>query len=835
MADIFMSYARPDRDKVRGLIPILEAQAWNVFWDSAIEPGRRWDELIAAELESARCIIVIWSQASVLSDWVKDEANRGRERQVLVPVSIDGTRAPLGFRHVQTESIDDWSAAVNDQALQRLLAGVQRIIGIRTEQDQTLQTQDPAHADQVLTPRRPDLTSVPGSFRFDAAPDGSFIVDYITECGDSFASTYAMAYLIATQAVEIGRSQSVPPGAILFLGINDPHPRPSFDHYERTFLTPYARAYSAQADEHRALFAVPAYHHSQVGLAHFETLFCAAQNRAARGRGLSFGGWDTHQHETFFAVALPHKWWMWGVDVRYGHPLASKQFNYFGLIAERMTSDDKIIICGPQENWLRSEFDDWAEQANLRKIVAIAEASGARVLAVITGGRREYAHSTIAGKAVELFEIGGGRHFVLSSHREPRVALLRWQVPGRNATDGNATSPTPTDAYAARPRDRSGYEKELDSWFLSKMGARSIVNFVRRGIANVIDWANKPPALIRAEISRSRTYSPGVTANASGFFRRRRDSIVLNLRTVLLPLVNIRYAFIVGCVYWLITWQFQNLVTQYNISGGKIDGLGITNGLWEVLPYMPLYLVSAIIASISLAVMLGGLYTVLLRYAGGGYAGVLHSFAKVFFGTAHFLAHVTAMFTLSLLVVAVNNQMAGPIEQQLDAMYRGRSEQAPIVRDVIQEGVGPLQREREKQQREQAFAQPGTPARPTPVRELVGFTVYPVLMIVLGGVAGGLIWGCYLAITGLFGAGFAEKAFAILRIKGYRSFLRLRLEPNQLTIYPVGLKRFPSKKRAWRKSREYKAATELVPDAPLAPELIEPPIVILANRPSTAP
>ena len=103
MADIFLSYARPDRDKVRGLVPILEAQGWSVFWDAAIEPGQRWDNLIAAELESARCVVVIWTQSSVLSDWVKDEANRGREREVLVPVSIDGTRAPLGFRHVQVE------------------------------------------------------------------------------------------------------------------------------------------------------------------------------------------------------------------------------------------------------------------------------------------------------------------------------------------------------------------------------------------------------------------------------------------------------------------------------------------------------------------------------------------------------------------------------------------------------------------------------------------------------------------------------------------------------------------------------------------------------------
>src|SRR5262249_45362033 len=135
VADIFVSYARVDRDKVRGLIPILESQGWSVFWDPAIEPGQRWDNLIAGELEGARCVVAIWSQASVLSSWVKDEATRGREREVLIPVSIDGARAPLGFRHIQMEQIDDWAAVRNATGLQRFLAAIRRTIGAG-EQDQ---------------------------------------------------------------------------------------------------------------------------------------------------------------------------------------------------------------------------------------------------------------------------------------------------------------------------------------------------------------------------------------------------------------------------------------------------------------------------------------------------------------------------------------------------------------------------------------------------------------------------------------------------------------------------------------------------------------------------
>ena len=42
---------------------------------------------------------------------------------------------------------------------------------------------------------------------------------------------------------------------------------------------------------------------------------------------------------------------------------------------------------------------------------------------------------------------------------------------------------------------------------------------------------------------------------------------------------------------------------------------------------------------------------------------------KFVVGTAHFLAHLTAMFTLSLLIVTWNNQMTPTIQSQLDALY----------------------------------------------------------------------------------------------------------------------------------------------------------------------
>ena len=98
MADIFISYARPDREKIAPLSAALEQAGWTVWWDRHIDGGAAFARAIETELEASRAVVVGWSQAAVQSDWVKDEAATARDQGKLVPVSLDGTAAPLGFR-----------------------------------------------------------------------------------------------------------------------------------------------------------------------------------------------------------------------------------------------------------------------------------------------------------------------------------------------------------------------------------------------------------------------------------------------------------------------------------------------------------------------------------------------------------------------------------------------------------------------------------------------------------------------------------------------------------------------------------------------------------------
>jgi tetratricopeptide (TPR) repeat protein len=102
MIDVFISYASEDRERVRPLVEALERSGWEVWWDRQIGAGSAFDREIEKAIDSAKCIIVAWSDYSVESEWVRTEANEGLEKGNLVPVALDEVRPPLAFRRIQT-------------------------------------------------------------------------------------------------------------------------------------------------------------------------------------------------------------------------------------------------------------------------------------------------------------------------------------------------------------------------------------------------------------------------------------------------------------------------------------------------------------------------------------------------------------------------------------------------------------------------------------------------------------------------------------------------------------------------------------------------------------
>lgn len=126
---VFLSYSRADHDHARVLALALEEAGLQVWWDALIEGGAVFAKTIETALAASDAVVVLWSQHSIASDWVLDEAAHGRDMKKLVPVSLDGTEPPLGFRQYQAITLAMGQGRIDDASLQTVLRAVLPLAG----------------------------------------------------------------------------------------------------------------------------------------------------------------------------------------------------------------------------------------------------------------------------------------------------------------------------------------------------------------------------------------------------------------------------------------------------------------------------------------------------------------------------------------------------------------------------------------------------------------------------------------------------------------------------------------------------------------------------------
>lgn len=104
-----------------------------------------------------------------------------------------------------------------------------------------------------------------------------------------------------------------------------------------------------------------------------------------------------------------------------------------------------------------------------------------------------------------------------------------------------------------------------------------------------------------------------------------------------------------------------------------------------------------------------------------------------------------------------------------------------------------------------------------------------------GWIVGAVLLGLYLLVSLNVFSRHADHAFSSLRLKGWKSFVRLKLASDgSLSIYPIGLRRVPrTRGEAFRAEPEIlsgdRGLISLFPDR-LKPELIEAPVRITPDR-----
>ena len=150
MADIFISYAHDELERVEPLVRALESRDWSVWWDREIRPGSSWDDDIEREVIGASCVVTVWTKKSVESRWVKNESMSGLERGVLVPVRLDDVDLPIAFKGTQVADLTQWSGDSSAPEFATFLDAVAAVLSgepSRTSSDQP----------EVHVSRRPDL------------------------------------------------------------------------------------------------------------------------------------------------------------------------------------------------------------------------------------------------------------------------------------------------------------------------------------------------------------------------------------------------------------------------------------------------------------------------------------------------------------------------------------------------------------------------------------------------------------------------------------------------------------------------------------------------------
>ncbi len=149
MADVFISYANEDRPRAKSVADALERRGRNVFWDRVIPVGESFHDVIERAIDESRCMVVLWSQHAVGSNWVRNEAEEGERRGMLVPAQLEPSAIPLAFRHLQTADLSDWTPNQAHQQFEQLLTSIERVLDAEPSKAKPRQSYRPVVAKPV--------------------------------------------------------------------------------------------------------------------------------------------------------------------------------------------------------------------------------------------------------------------------------------------------------------------------------------------------------------------------------------------------------------------------------------------------------------------------------------------------------------------------------------------------------------------------------------------------------------------------------------------------------------------------------------------------------------
>lgn len=129
MVDVFISYSRNNRDRVRALADAVKALGYVVWWDDELPPHKSYGDVITEKITNAKAAIVCWSADAAQSEWVRAEADLARNQKKLIQTSYDEVMPPMPFNQIQFASLADWQGQADHSGWRKVQASLTDLCG----------------------------------------------------------------------------------------------------------------------------------------------------------------------------------------------------------------------------------------------------------------------------------------------------------------------------------------------------------------------------------------------------------------------------------------------------------------------------------------------------------------------------------------------------------------------------------------------------------------------------------------------------------------------------------------------------------------------------------
>ena len=273
------------------------------------------------------------------------------------------------------------------------------------------------------------------------AADGNFNFDFVADTGDGGNATYTVASALLKNNLTVtdnhGQPLVLPEGRLLVLGGDLAYPGASPYDYQFRFTELFEAArdrnspYAQKNDAGKVVVSIAQNHDWFDSLSSFNRTIL----RKYKILGY-FHGQKNRQQQSYFALKLPHNWWVLGFDFALSNDLDGQQLACFSALIRngQIKAGDRLILVYPKPYWV-SGLGDGAMQGypkRYQRLEHALHAAGAHLSVRIAGDLHHYARQSVASAAADaaqdlpareqLITCGTGGAFLYPTHAKKVVA-----------------------------------------------------------------------------------------------------------------------------------------------------------------------------------------------------------------------------------------------------------------------------------------------------------------------------------------------------------------------------------------------------------------------------